>query len=336
MEFTQYSCPVCDKRFVSGDDVVVCPECGAPHHRECYEQLGHCFYEDRHAQGFSFEQTQADAQQEDSAADEAAQYVRCPRCGTENAKTDFYCSKCGMPLNAQDMNRQAPPFQNQQARPGQGIPFGFGAAGTPAYDPMMGLSPDEEIASGVTAAEASKFVGKNTPYFLAVFKRLRQFGSGKFSFSAFLFSGAYFLYRKMYLPGIIVIALMIGLTVGSAYLMMSGDWISNYNALLSNVQKGNAVNMFSAQGASLLLPALLSGLRFVIMLICGFTANRAYYRHMEKTVGEIKQNEAEADVTRTIEAKGGVNLPMAVGFFAAFIIIYEISNFLINSQTFLS
>ena len=29
MEFTQYTCPVCDKRFENGDDVVVCPECGS-------------------------------------------------------------------------------------------------------------------------------------------------------------------------------------------------------------------------------------------------------------------------------------------------------------------
>ena len=38
MEFTEYKCPVCDKQFKKGDDVVVCPECGAPHHRECYEK----------------------------------------------------------------------------------------------------------------------------------------------------------------------------------------------------------------------------------------------------------------------------------------------------------
>ena len=57
---------------------------------------------------------------------------------------------------------------------------------------------------------------------------------------------------------------------------------------------------------------------------------------MEKTIGEIKQSEAEGDVMRTIEARGGVNLPMAGGFFAAFIIIYEISNFIINSQMYLS
>ena len=44
MEFTQYNCPVCEKKFENGDDIVVCPECGTPHHRECYDSLGRCFY----------------------------------------------------------------------------------------------------------------------------------------------------------------------------------------------------------------------------------------------------------------------------------------------------
>ena len=47
MEFTQYKCPVCNEQFKSGDDIVVCPECGAPHHRECYEKNEHCFYADK-------------------------------------------------------------------------------------------------------------------------------------------------------------------------------------------------------------------------------------------------------------------------------------------------
>ena len=52
MEFSEFQCPVCNKTFQDGDDVVVCPECGAPHHRECYEQNGHCFYEDTRMYNF--------------------------------------------------------------------------------------------------------------------------------------------------------------------------------------------------------------------------------------------------------------------------------------------
>ena len=55
MDFYKYKCPVCNKQFKEGDDIVVCPECGTPHHRECYEQEEHCFYQDKHSQNFSFE-----------------------------------------------------------------------------------------------------------------------------------------------------------------------------------------------------------------------------------------------------------------------------------------
>lgn len=36
------SCPICNKPFVDGDDIVTCPDCGLPHHRACWVQLGHC------------------------------------------------------------------------------------------------------------------------------------------------------------------------------------------------------------------------------------------------------------------------------------------------------
>jgi hypothetical protein len=36
------SCPVCTKSFREGDDIVVCPDCGTPHHRACYSEIGRC------------------------------------------------------------------------------------------------------------------------------------------------------------------------------------------------------------------------------------------------------------------------------------------------------
>ena len=42
MNYKGVSCPVCGQEFKEGDDIVVCPECGAPHHRSCYKQLGNC------------------------------------------------------------------------------------------------------------------------------------------------------------------------------------------------------------------------------------------------------------------------------------------------------
>lgn len=48
ISYTDLSCPVCHQPFKADDDVVVCPVCGAPHHRECYRKEGHCAYADTH------------------------------------------------------------------------------------------------------------------------------------------------------------------------------------------------------------------------------------------------------------------------------------------------
>ena len=48
MKYTNYKCPVCNNQFTEDDDVVVCPECGTPHHRECYIQNGNCANADKH------------------------------------------------------------------------------------------------------------------------------------------------------------------------------------------------------------------------------------------------------------------------------------------------
>ena len=41
-----YGCPCegCGKPLTLQDDIVVCPDCGAPYHRVCYEKLGQCIH----------------------------------------------------------------------------------------------------------------------------------------------------------------------------------------------------------------------------------------------------------------------------------------------------
>lgn len=48
MDIKNYICPVCQNAFNDSDDVVFCPECGTPHHRECWQKNGKCFNEQLH------------------------------------------------------------------------------------------------------------------------------------------------------------------------------------------------------------------------------------------------------------------------------------------------
>ncbi len=333
MEFTQYTCPVCDKRFENGDDVVVCPECGAPHHRECFENNGKCFYEDRHAPGFSFENAdKADGDNDESESD-SPDLVICPKCKASNEKTSFYCGTCGYPLNSEDRTNQQYSQANNGRNSAQGTPFGFGSAGNPAFDPLVGLDSEEEIADNVKVGEAAKFIGKSTPYYLMVFNRIKKFGSGKFNFSAFLFSGAYFIYRKMYVPGIIMMLVMIGTNLGTTAITMANyNWMNElgYTDMFNGVYRGG---FNSDQMTAIFLTAGLNILRYAVMVLSGIFANKIYYKHCTKRINQIKNESTESELNKNLETKGGVNLPMAISFFAAYFVIYQLSGLYLMFQS---
>ena len=166
MEFKGLKCPVCDIPFKDGDDIVVCPECGAPHHRECWEEENRCAFADKHGDDFDYERD----------TDNKSDITVCPNCGGENARNAFYCSKCGTPLNTSSGQTDYQ-YQNQNNT----NPFAS------AFDPMAGVSPEEDMG-GVTAGELAKYVSNNTPYFMNVFNKIKTFGRSRFSFCAFAFS----------------------------------------------------------------------------------------------------------------------------------------------------
>ncbi len=103
MNYQGVSCPVCNQPFHEGDDIVVCPECGAPHHRSCYKKIGHCALQDQlHSKGLSWENPN-DKKPEDPAPaltpDENGN-VFCPNCGLSCRSDDNYCPNCRFPLKA--------------------------------------------------------------------------------------------------------------------------------------------------------------------------------------------------------------------------------------------
>ncbi|MCM1131891.1 MAG: DUF2628 domain-containing protein [Ruminococcus flavefaciens] len=56
MNYTGAKCVSCGKDFTESDDIVVCPDCGSPHHRECYKAQGICANISRHAEKFNWNQ----------------------------------------------------------------------------------------------------------------------------------------------------------------------------------------------------------------------------------------------------------------------------------------
>lgn len=340
MDFTKYTCPVCGETFQNGDDVVVCPECGAPHHRECYEKADHCFYLDKHAKEFSFESLHPS---EGSGSTEQQGFedfetIMCPVCFHKNPTGSKTCSRCGSDLSMEQQDPRPQPGQDrkggqQQQFPG-GIPFGFGTAGVPDFDPLAGLDSKEPLGDNVTAGEAAKFTGKNTPYFSLVFQRLNKHNNSKFSFVAFIFAGIYFLYRKMYGIGLAFALLLIASNVLSTFVMMTPEWSACIREITELAASGTAgsADLGALFGKMLFayLPVILYAVRYILMIISGFTANRLYYKHTVKTINRIKEENAGAtadELNKKLEESGGVNLPLALSFGITSLIIGYVCNF---------
>ena len=332
MEFTQYKCPVCDKHFTAQDDVVVCPECGTPHHRECYEKYGECFYSNRHSDDFSFEEINSN--NEDNATTDtdnqnSEDTVECPNCKFENPRATFYCNKCGFPLSAQDRKNTNSNTQNPQQPFEQGNVPPFGFSGTPVmpFDPLAGLKSDQPIAENVTVGEMAKFVGKTTQYFLSIFNNIKNHNNSRFNFSAFLFSGFYFLYRKMTILGVIFSLLIIGLTVGEVYIQLMPGYSDLYNYISGQInttsitQIFNTVALTSQEKMFFLAPFILNLIKTVISIICGAIANRSYYKHCTKKINSIKKNNENVNINKELETKGGVNFALAISFAVAYTVI---------------
>ena len=322
MDYIGYKCPVCDRYFHADDDIVVCPECGTPHHRECYEKAGHCFNEKRHAEGFAYEE---------SAENNSAKI--CPSCKKENDESSFFCKYCGSPLS-KDASSAASAGQDFNKQQAGGFPFGAAV-----LDPMGGVPNDTDFGEGVTAGETAKYVKQNTLYFIRVFNNIKNLNRSKFNFAAALFMGGYLLYRKMYKIGAAIAALQLAMMTVEVYLSIafqqlytdfmqvytnSGDMsqlMANYSAFISNA---SATDLFI-----LYLPTVLDLLRIVMMVVIGMCFNRMYMTHCKKEIIRIKSSASEGENPDTLlQTKGGVNTALAVSLMIAASIIYYLPRFL--------
>ena len=84
------TCPVCKQKFKEADDIVVCPDCGTPYHRECWKKVGVCVHQADHAAGFEWTP--------DNVISDRPDDIFCPNCGTHNPLGAKYCNHCGVSL----------------------------------------------------------------------------------------------------------------------------------------------------------------------------------------------------------------------------------------------
>ena len=226
--YTGNHCPVCEQEFTDNDDIVVCPDCGTPYHRACWQKVGACMHQSEHAAGFEWKPEVG------AGAAEAAHAATCPNCGTHNTPGAVRCSHCGCPLpkageeapgaapqkpqdqgpiyarNPGDVNPGGAP-RNDRAAPGPHIDtYSAGPDGIQRRE----IGPEDPI-EGIKAKDWAAFVGRSPMYYLMQFFRMSETKQKvTLSLSAFLFGPAYLFYRKMWKQGLLATLVMIVCFVG--------------------------------------------------------------------------------------------------------------------------
>ena len=245
INFEGLKCGICEKEFEKDEDVVVCPECGTPMHRSCYKETGVCPAADKHSDGFVFEgfdKIKESAKQLSSNAinkkkqtkkevSEESQYP-CHLCGEMNKPNANFCNRCGTRLIKPD--KKPAVSSTEELSDMLGVEVKQISPVQSALDPLAGIPASAQFEEDVTAADMACYIAVNTPYYMRAFDLIKR-KANKFNWSAAVFSGIWFLYRKMYKVAAILIA--VGVLFSFINTVLTFDTVSKTaNSLLQSFE----------------------------------------------------------------------------------------------------
>lgn len=351
MNYIGLKCGICGEDFKEDDDVVVCPDCGTPMHRTCYSLEKKCPNRDKHEEGFvfdGFEKIKDAAQGNTKETPKAPVSINkntqsnnnvnsrsCPICGVVNRPEANFCDHCGTRL-APGVNQMIgsdpddADFSEPQFFASYAIGQNSNVAASVVYD------------DNVTAGDIACYVAVNTPYYLGVFRNIKN-GGKKFNFSAAVFSGVWFLYRKLYNIGALMLSLQALLyavrfyfsrtlsmevmnkllaTLGLTMKDFSSITMEQYFQLSKEMQKLPALEQFY-----MMIPSIVLILQIAVMIVCGSVANKLYYKKCMNGIKLIKTAAAENSLSRSetsqsLYLSGGVNAMLAGVFGLIYLFLF--------------
>ena len=183
-----YGCPCegCGKPLTLQDDIVVCPDCGAPYHRVCYEKLGQCIHRPAHAAGYEWKFPY-----------EESQLRTCPSCGERTLRDEETCRCCGAVLPPEGQEPPSSRGSDEETFDYSQMYRQFGTSADPEKEFFEDAFGKEAKMDGIARQDWLDYIGPAAPAYLAAYSRMQlQKSKVSMSFSALLFGPFYFFYRK--------------------------------------------------------------------------------------------------------------------------------------------
>ncbi len=172
----------------------------------------------------------------------------------------------------------------------------------PKFDelPRIGADADNRPNdAGLKQAEIRAFVGKNAGYYLRKWpSSLEDHGPARgFNWAAFMLSGLWVAYRKMYRATLIMFGLILAESVCEEIAV--------------------ATNLMSEQASASL--SRISGL--IICLICGTLGNAWYLAHTRREIARVRAQDLPNDAyLAALARRGGTSFLASLGLFCLFFV----------------
>jgi hypothetical protein len=273
MIYKNNKCPVCDVHFSENDDIVVCPDCGTAHHRECWKANGKCFNHHRHGEDFE-------------NVKEVEEYSEAPEFSEEE-------NGFSEPENNENFN------EDTTTQMGEII------------DSFEKKTEEEIKINGEPLLTYAAAVGKKENYYLMRFLHIEKANpKSLWNGAAFLIPFTWALYRKMYKLAAIVMALYMVLFGGLVYSVFADGEIMRANeaclqedpAYLTNVVSylngDEGVKLTKAQThlieemQEIKVPMVVEVLSYAITygtrIFMGMKATLLYFEKIKKSISKAK------------------------------------------------
>ena len=311
-----YGCPCegCGKPLTLRDDIVVCPDCGAPYHRDCYEKLGRCIHAPAHSAGYEWKFPYQDSE-----------LCTCPACGERTLRTEEHCRCCGAslpPEGAQEPADRSEPQANSETFDYSTFYRQFQETGAPQVDPMrqtyQAAFGKDEVMDGIPCRDWAAFIGPASPAYLSAYCRMElQHSKVSMSFSALLFGPFYFFYRKAWKP---------------AFGFLAAELLLFVPTLISMMQTtGSPLTAGISASALVVLSRIMSFLSFALMLVRGLYGKWLYRRSAAARIRRIRAEFPDPEQRRAVlNAQGGVSIAACIGAFILLMIVGSFCSMLLG------
>ena len=253
--YTNCVCDHCKKVLNDGDDVVICPVCGAPQHRACYNEHHACAHESEHASGYEWH----------FPTEGAGAKVACRHCGAYNNADAKSCRLCGAPLEEERHTFTGGSYErHSSARDWEDNARQYSGADT-------GSASQSFTVDEVSSEELQSYMGPSGRKLLPRFKSILE-GShapSTWSIPGLVFGPFYLLYRKVKKPAYLLMLLLVAIHVPS-FLYSIEAFKAYYAPQMFNITLTYSQTLLDLSAQ---LSNVMWFLRFVLHFYCGFCAN---------------------------------------------------------------